>query len=374
VLRPLLLTLLALLAIVLLVNSSVFDPGDDTSGTVKSEVAKPHSRAAAKTNSKPKIAPKLALGQMIVARFTGQDPPAAFLARIEAGEIGGVILFEENLGGGEIAIGHRVQQLEDAARNGGQPPLLIMVDQEGGEVKRIPGAPHTSAAAMADADQAREEGEATGQLLERLGIDVDLAPVADVGHPGSFLDSRTFASSPEEVASLACEFASGLHREGIAATLKHFPGLGLATTNTDEAMVTVNASAEEIRADYAPYQACADEPPTLVMVNSAIYPALSGNQPAVMSPLIYESELPRAGAHGVTISDDLETPAIQAQTAPARRSINAGLDLLLYARSESTSAEAYARLLEDLHTNSLSSREVESAASKILALKGQLEH
>ena len=90
------------------------------------------------------------------------------------------------------------------------------------------------------------------------------------------------------------------------------------------------------------------------MVNSAVYPNLTGDQPAVMSPATYRHELPLAGATGVTISDDLETPAIQSRLSPARSSINAGLDLLLYARTESTSAEAYDRLLEDLKAGAIS--------------------
>jgi beta-N-acetylhexosaminidase len=313
---------------------------------------------------------RLALGQMIVARFDGPHPSAAFLSRIRRGEIGGVILFEESVRR-EAAVAPMVQHLQGAAAAGGNPPLLVMVDQEGGSVKRLPGPPAKTAAAMTE-DDAEAEGEATARYLAELGINVDLAPVADVRHRGTFLGSRTFGSRAADVASLACAFAEGLRSEGVGATLKHFPGLGRATVNTDEAPVTVDASAAELRADYLPYEKCAGEPGTLVMVGSAVYPQLTGGEPAVMSPAVYERELPRLGADGVTISDDLEAPAVQSELTPARRSINAGLDLLLYARTESVSAEAYDRLLEDVDSGEIDRATVEAAATAVLRLKAEL--
>ena len=109
-----------------------------------------------------------------------------------------------------------------------------MVDQEGGDGEAATG----SAARPGCGDGCRrggEEGESTGQLLAGLGFNVDLAPVADVGHREIVSGTRTFSSDPEEVAEVACAFATGLRDEGVAATLKHFPGLGRAEVNTDQA-------------------------------------------------------------------------------------------------------------------------------------------
>lgn len=377
--RRWLLTLFVLLAAAVVVKSGAFSSGDEPqpangkpSPPAQPQASTTPAHKGDTSSDESEMPARLALGQMIVARFNGGEPSPSFLARIRRGEIGGVILFEENLRGGDGAIVGRVQRLQGAAEQGGNPGLLVMVDQEGGSVKRLAGPPLSSAAAMTS-DEAEAEGEATGQFLTGLGIDVDLAPVADVRHPGSFIGSRAFGSDPGEVATLACDFAAGLRSQGVAATLKHFPGLGAATVNTDEAPVTVSATADELRADYAPYERCASEPLTLVMVDSAIYPELTGSEPAVMSPSIYRDELPRAGADGVTISDDLETPAIQNQTTPARRSILAGLDLLLYAREESTSANAYARLLEDVEAGAIPAPKVEAAAARVLALKTELD-
>jgi beta-N-acetylhexosaminidase len=318
------------------------------------------------------LEPAKALGQMIVARFAGSDPAHRFLARIRRGEVGGVILFEENLAGGESAVSGLLERLRRAARAGDNPPLLLMLDQEGGTVKRLPGPPALAAGEMRTSELAAEQGEETGEYLARLGFNVDLAPLGDVGHPGSFLGTRAFGSTPAGVASRACAFAAGLVAHGVAATLKHFPGLGWATANTDEQAVTVTAPVEQIRADYVPYRLCGSAPLTLVMVSSAVYPALTGELPAVMSPRTYSRELPIAGVSGVTISDDLGAPPIAAQAAPARRAIAAGLDLLLYAGAESASVGAYRRLLSELRNGRLDAERLQGAAAKILALKASL--
>jgi beta-glucosidase-like glycosyl hydrolase len=109
------------------------------------------------------------------------------------------------------------------------------------------------------------------------------------------------------------------------------------------------------------------------MVSSASYPELYGDAtPAVMNPLTYAREFPAAGIDAVSISDDLEAPAIANLDRPALVALNAGLDLLLYAQNESTSARAYQALNQDLQTGALSPSKVKRAADAIRALKASL--
>lgn len=201
---------------------------------------------------------------------------------------------------------------------------------------------------------------------------MDLAPVADVERvSGSFLGTRSFGSAPETVAAEACAFAKGIASEHVIYTLKHFPGLGRASANTDVAPVSIDVAPEEMRVDYAAYRACGRAPLAAVMISSAIYPALTGPLPAVMSPLTYQRELPDATgtSQAVTISDDLQSAAIAAQRAPARHAIDAGLDLLLYAQTEEASARAYAALLDEARSGVLSRARVKAAYRAIIALK-----
>jgi beta-N-acetylhexosaminidase len=331
--------------------------------------------AARRTSSQPDLSGLV--GQLIVARFVGPEPSSAFLARIRAGQIGAVILFGDNNAGGPGATLRVVNDLQDAARQGDKPPLLIMTDQEGGDVRRLPGAPALAPAAMSSDAIAQSQGQATGELLRSVGINVDLAPVADVeATSGSFLGPRSFGSTPALVATRACAFARGLASAGVAYTLKHFPGLGLATVSTDAAPVSIPASSAELRADYGAYETCGAGPTALIMVSSASYPNLSGPLPAVMSRAIYQRELPIAvgRSHSLTISDDLQTPALAVRASPELTAVDAGLDLAMYATTEAGSATAYSKLLADARAGLLPLHRLVDAVSGIEALKKIVAH
>ena len=130
------------------------------------------------------------------------------------------------------------RHLHRAARAAGQPRLLVMVDQEGGEVRRFRWAPPGRSAeelGQGAVPEVRAVGRATAESLRSLGVDVDLAPVADVPRvPDSTIaeQDRAFSASPNAAGAHAAAFASGLADGGILATAKHFPGLGGAVGNT----------------------------------------------------------------------------------------------------------------------------------------------
>ncbi len=337
---------------------------------VATSTAAPHHPPAAPT---PSLGLARSLGQLIVARFTGTSPSPSILAAIKGGRVGGVILFSDNTAGGLAATGALVGRLQDAARAGGNPGLLIMTDQEGGEVKRLPGPPSVAASQMGAPAFAEQQGAATAALLRSAGVNVDLAPVADVSRVGGFMtqEHRTFGASPAVVAAAACAFAVGLSSGGIAYTLKHFPGLGDAISSTDAGPVAINESSGDLSADEAAYRRCGGGSRALVMMSSASYPSLTGSTPAVLSASAYGA-LGSDGIRPVTISDDFQTPALAGQPTPARRAINAGLDLVLYAETEAASAQAYSKLYNDLRRGSLPSTRVRAAASQVLALKRTL--
>ena len=144
--------------------------------------------------------------------------------------IAGVILFAENFPSREAGRS-AIAELQAIRRPPGlRDPLLVMIDQEGGLVKRIDGAPTASAAQMGarGAAFAREQGARTAANLRDAGVNVDLAPVLDVARPGSDTEEteRGFGSSAASVAATAIPFATALQEGGVAATAKHFPGLG----------------------------------------------------------------------------------------------------------------------------------------------------
>lgn len=367
----------ALGVVVALISGGSLRPGRThrhdtrTTGRGRSRTAFQASRPGRATSSSDAADLARLVGQLVVGRYPGPVPNAAFLARVRAGQLGAVILFSDNTAAGLGATHQAIAKLQVAARQGGNPPLLIMTDQEGGDVRRLPGAPMLAPAQMNSAAEARAQGVAAGRLLRSVGINVDLAPVADVERTPNFLGPRSFGSDPALVAARACAFAQGLDSAGVAYTLKHFPGLGRATGDTDLERVIIDVPAADLRADYAAYHACGSSPDALVMVSSAIYPTLAGMAPAVMSPKIYAHELPLAvGQSGhLTISDALDTPALAGQTTPAVHAIAAGLDLALFPGNAAESATAYGQLLAAARRGTLPLGRVWAAAHAVEALK-----
>jgi beta-N-acetylhexosaminidase len=354
-------------------------PQSQTGSTKSTATTRTLTSTSTQSAAPPKLALSTALGQMIITSFPGTVPTANLLARISDGDVGGVILFSDNTTGGVRGTAALVAQLQHAATAGRQPGLLIMTDQEGGEVKRLPGPPSYSAAQMTSATLAASQGKLTGQLLKQAGVNVDLAPVADVNHTANgflALEQRTFGASPQDVAARACAFAAGLSASGVAPTFKHFPGLGFAVASTDTAPVTLNVSASTLRADDLAYRACGNgvaSTPALVMISNAIYPTLTGTLPAVLSPEIYQKELPTIdGVHDVTVSDDLGAGALAHIPSVPAAAIAAGLDLLLFGADGSVSDHDYHMLLGKAEHDSVSQAKIQTAAAAILGLKARL--
>jgi beta-N-acetylhexosaminidase len=276
-------------------------------------------------------------GQRVVTGFSGTSAPKPLLGRIHRGELGGVIVFGENIRTrGQLR--SLIASLQRARPNGA-PPLIVAIDQEGGQVKRLRGAPTLSPpqlGARNDPALARSEGVATAKNLRSVGVNVDLAPVLDVARPGSIMQrqGRSFSGSAARVTRIGGAFARGLGAGEVAATGKHFPGLGAATKNQDLEVNRIGLSLKRLRTiDERPYTVGRL---ALVMVSSAIYPALSA-KPAVFSSKVVEGELRgRLGFGGVTISDALDAPAMARYGSTHKRALlatRAGVDLLLYSRN-----------------------------------------
>ena len=316
------------------------------------------------------------VGQLLIAGYTEQRPPASLLSAIRQGRLGAVILMGANTAGGVGATRAATASLQAAAKQGGNPGLLIMTDQEGGEVKRLAGPPSSAAIGMSRPATAYAQGKATGRLLRSAGVNVDLAPVADVIRADGFIEQegRSFGSNPDVVSLAACNFAAGLAADGVAYTLKHFPGLGDAIASTDVKPVSVTEPAAEIQADDAAYRRCGHGPLALVMISSASYSHLTGSLPAVLDPKIYAQVLPRDGVTALPISDSFEGGAIKALAgdAPARTALNAGLDMVMYSAAESDALAAYNALLADARAGTLNRDRVQAAAARVLQLKQRL--
>ena len=325
------------------------------------------------------LPPKLLAGQRIVVGVKGTSVQAGLRGAIHEGRVAGVVLFAGNFptraaGARLIA---RLQAIPRPPKL--RDPLLIMVDQEGGQVKRLSGAPTASAATMGARGAAfsREQGKRTAANLRDVGVSVDLAPVLDVGRPGGVIaeTERSFGSSAARVSATAIPFAKALQTGGIAATGKHFPGFGDARENTDFSVERIDLSKQELRAiDEKPYEAFIAADGKLVMLSTAVYPAFS-DRPAAFTRAIATGELRnRLGFEGVTVTDALETPAVEHFGPTGKAAVGgarSGADLLLYAQLGPAQV-AWRALVKKLRAGALGRAEFEQAVGRVLELRAEL--
>ena len=269
--------------------------------------------------------------------------------RLRAGETVGAVLFGPNV---TDAAGTR--RLTASIQRAAGGDALVMTDQEGGDVRQLP---------FAD----------THEELADAGVNVNLAPVADVAQPGSAIGGRAFTGDvPGQVVAATRE----LRDSGVLPTLKHFPGFGRATENTDDAPATIDASREELEADLAPFRAAIDAGAPLVMASHALYPALDGEHIASQSPAILDDLLRgELGFEGVVVTDSLEAEAVLARSSvevAAERSLAGGADLILMTGRGSW-IRVFPHLLRRARKSPALRERIEESAQRVARLRGLLD-
>ena len=342
---------------------------------------------AAPARNPVKLTPAQRAGQRVIFSYPGATPPASLLDQISVGQAGGVIFFGENITS-LAQIAAVVAQLKEAHDTSPvRSPLLLMTDQEGGIVRRLPGEPVLSEKQIGEsadpAEEAAQAGNGAGQNLAGVGMNLNLAPVLDVyRQAGNFDDEfgRSYSMDPDVCAECGAAFITAQQPLRIAATAKHFPGLGAATVdqNTDLGPVTLDVPLADLRSiDEVPFRAAIAAGVRLVMTSWAVYPALDPELPSGLSPAIVGGELRRRlKFRGVTITDALEAGAIAAFGTPAECSVlaaRAGMDVLLCsARDVSEGQDTVAALADALQHHALDPGHFDIALRRVLALRDSL--
>lgn len=312
------------------------------------------------------------VGQLLVLSFYGRSVPAYVRDALAGGRASGAVLFARNVGS-PSATRKLNADLQSAARG----RALIAVDQEGGVIRTLPfAAPQASQSTLGSPGEAEASARRAARELAAAGVNLTLAPVADVGAPGSVVAGRAYPGDAAAVSRSVAAAVRGYRRGGVASTLKHFPGLASATVNTDDAPVTLDIGRRELaRRDLAPFRSGVEAGAPVVMAGHARYPALDGRRIASQSPAILDELLRRRlGFRGVVITDSMEADAVLSGSSletAAVRSVRAGADLLLM-----TGAGSFPRvrrtLLREARRDPELRRRVEESARRVGALKDSL--
>lgn len=333
----------------------------------------------------------LKIGQMILIGFPEAKVDPIVLEEVKAGKVGSIILFEKNVpksGASFAALKKIIWTYQQSARI----PLLVAIDQEGGKVNRLKdkyGFPKSITAQEmgrgSSRDSARFYGEAIASNLAGLGINVNFAPVVDLGvnkeNTVIYKVGRSFSADPDTVAMLAEEYIKPHRKFGVTTVLKHFPGHGSSETDSHFGVADVTRTWSE--KELIPYKklimaGAADAIMSAHIVNHQLDPK---GLPGTLSSRMIDSLL-RKQMHfdGAVFSDDMQMHAIAKQYGleqSIKLAINAGVDILCFSNNISGSEE---RTVDKVHgiiralveKGEIKRERIDEAYNRIMKLKSRI--
>lgn len=334
------------------------------------------------------LSPEQRAGQLVMVALQAGSPAASLEPTISGQHVGNTLyLGGWSTGAADVAATSKLMQRQATTEATGGIPLLIAADQEGGVVQQLKGpgfTPLPSALEQAAQGPAAIEalGARTGAELKAAGVNINLAPVADVvpaelgkanGPIGQW--NRQYGSTPAQVSAGADAFVKGLAQSGVAATLKHFPGIGRIRGNTDH---TAEGIVDDVTGPDDPYL----EPfrsgiaagAQLVMLSSATYTKIDPDHPAMFSAKVIEDLLRgELGFRGVVITDDINAVAVRSVPVGERATsfIAAGGDMVL--TGDTPSAPTLISAITDKAASDAAfAQQVDAALTRVLTLKQEL--
>ena len=285
------------------------------------------------------------IGAVIVLSWQGKYGWSTIAPVITQYKIGGVLLFTPNFGGAPAGVKQWSDRLHALAESRClEHQILTMLDEEGGDVANVkaswaPPWPRTMAAS--GAARVRELERINGAGLRAAGVDLNLAPVADLRtNPlDDVIGDRSFGSSPSVVAPLVSAAVQGLHEGGVGATVKHWPGLGGAAGNPHVAIPTdAETEAQWTKTQLPGFRAGIAAGADSVMVTSVYVPGLgAGTTPALFSASVIGRLRTQLNFEGVIMSDSLSMYGIGVKwplPQAAVMALQAGNDLLLLSNGD----------------------------------------
>lgn len=316
------------------------------------------------------------VGQMVAFGINGQEADQNVAFALSQFHYGSVVLFDRNMS----TISQVKKLTGDLQRMGGDKlPMFICIDEEGGVVSRMkdvlqpPPAP-LDIGNTGNPDRARESAENISLRLRAMGINVNFAPVADLGSLGR---GRHFSHDPQQAADFVSKACDGYQEAGMLCSLKHFPGIGKGQTDSHNDSVVVDVSRDTLyKEDMIPFQQALSSHShdgIMVMVSHVTYPQLADGRPASISQEIMKELLrERLGFRGVIITDDLEMGAIDKYYSNREKglaAVKAGADMVMMCHDYQHAEEMYMGILDAVKSGELSEDRINESVRRIIRAK-----
>lgn len=333
------------------------------------------------------LTPEEKVGQLIWFGLQGITPSAEAEELLRQGKVGGFIYFARQ-GTDPAVLRNLTGQLQRlaAGRARFSPGLLISVDHEGGQVQRFlddftawPGA--MAIGATRSAAYARQIGQAMAQELLSVGVNLNLAPVADVNNnpANPVIGVRSFGEDPDLVARMVAATLAGFRAEGLGGTVKHFPGHGDTNMDSHKALPTVAHGMDRLeQVELVPFRAAIAADVDAIMTAHVSFPAVATNGlPATLSPQVLQGLLKeKLGFRGVVVTDAIDTMKAITNTYGREKglimALQAGADAVLVTDSFGQQKELHGLLLKAVQDGLIPQARLDDAVRRTLALKHRL--
>lgn len=315
------------------------------------------------------------LGQMVMIGIQGTKVDDDSLYMLNQYHMGGVILFDRNMESPE-----QVKQLTSdlQAQSNEKVPLFIGIDEEGGDVVRMaekltPPPSQKEIGAIGDTEQARTWAVKTAKSLKDMGINVNFAPVADVGSN----DKRSYSTDANTVIDFVRAATKGYQQENIIYSLKHFPGIGKGKVDSHVDSSSIDVAKEILMAeDILPFKTIINESDPnnyFILVSHLKYPALDEEYPASLSSKIMTDLLRNElGYKGIIITDDMEMGAVANHNdfrSIGVNAVKAGADIVLVCHEYEHQQEVYLGLLDAVNSGEISQERIDESVKRIIKVK-----
>lgn len=315
------------------------------------------------------------LGQMVMIGIQGTKVDDDSLYMLHQFHMGGVILFDRNMDSLE-----QVKQLTSdlQAQSNEKVPLFIGIDEEGGDVVRMaekltPPPSQKEIGATGDIEQARTWAIKTAKSLKDMGINVNFAPVADVGSN----DKRSYSTDTNTVIDFVRAATKGYQQENIIYSLKHFPGIGKGKVDSHVDSSNIDVVKEVLMTeDILPFKTIIDENDPndyFILVSHLKYPALDEEYPASLSSKIMTDLLRNEfGYKGIIITDDMEMGAVANHNdfrSIGVKAVKAGADIVLVCHEYEHQQEVYLGLLDAVNSGEISQERIDESVKRIIKVK-----
>lgn len=350
-------------------------PGDESGESDKSSSTEQSKKEEEQPAVEQMSVPEM-VGQMFVVSLGGTEPDYYIEKMVRERNIGGVLLFGYNMKSEEQVASLTTALQKLSLETEPAIPLLIGVDQEGGEIESAPWVTPQPAAAEigqgGDPQRARSVSEQIGTELLRAGVNTDFAPVVDTGF-GAAIGERSYGEDPQLVSEMGAAAVKGFEAAGVVASAKHFPNHGPAATDSHKSLPVIDHDIATVRSyDLPPFRAAIQAGVPMVMVGHLVYPALDPEKPASLSDKTMSMLREDLGFDGVIITDDLAMEGANGGDPPARaavEAVKAGADMLIISSPPQEQADAYDAVVEAVRSGEVSEEQLRASTARILKIK-----